>query len=299
MRLVAGLLVALLCALAAPTAAGARDLYGLGDQDPATYASKRVHALHLQTARYVVNWNWFRDPAKVALTDRWVAAAQAAGLRPLISLSRDWRPRGLHHPPTVAQYLQSFELLHWRYPAIRDFGVWNEANHKTQPLHRKPRLAARYYNAMRSACRRCEIVAADVLDDPAMPGWIATFKRYAHHPRLWGLHNYRDVNRLTGSTRGFLRQVKGTVWLTEIGGIRRTDHRRADGSKRARYRRSLVKQAAAVRRVFTIARASRRITRVYFYQWQQITGASWDSAFLNADGTVRPALKALRSELGV
>lgn len=297
MRHAVSLLVALTCLLAAPAAASARDLYGLGDQNPSTYTSKRVHALHLKTARFVVNWDWYRDPAKVAVTDQWVAAVQAAGLRPLISLSRNWRRSGLHRLPTIAQYLQSFEVLRWRYPRVLDFGVWNEANHKSQPLYRKPRMAARYYNAMRSACRRCHIIAADVLDDPEMPRWIATFKRYAHHPRLWGLHNYRDANRLTGTTRTFLAHVKGTVWLTETGGIRRTD-RRAHGSKRAKYRRSLVKQAAAVRRVFTLARASRRITRVYFYQWQQVPGASWDSAFLNADGTVRPALKALRSELG-
>ena len=297
MRRVVAILLALTCLPAVPSVASARDMVGLGDQIPQTFELKRVRALHLQTARFVLNWDWYRDPAKVALADQWVQTVQAEGLRPLISFSRNWRKSGLRRLPTIAEYLQSFSMLRWRYPEVRDFGVWNEANHKTQPLAHNPRMAARYYNAMRSACRRCNIVAADVLDDPAMPAWIATFKRYAHHPRLWGLHNYRDANRLTGSTAGFLRLVKGTVWLTETGGIRRSDHR-AHGSKMQKYRRSLAKQATAVRRVFAIARAARRVTRVYFYQWRRDPRSPWDSAFINADGSARPSLRVLRSELG-
>jgi hypothetical protein len=298
MRRAVPLLLALICLLAVPATASARFTVGLGDQNPATYDLKRVDALHLQTARYVVNWDWYRDPARVAITDQWMANVRAAGLRPLISFNRNWIPSGLHKLPSIPQYLQSFALLRWRYPGVRDFGAWNEANHKTQPLAHNPRMAARYYNAMRSACPRCNIVAADVLDDPGMPAWIQTFKRYAHHPRLWGLHNYRDANRATGATAGFMRLVKGAVWLTETGGIRRTDHR-AHGSRVSRYRASLVKQAAAVRRVFDIARSYHRIRRVYFYQWRRDGNSPWDSAFTNADGSPRPALRALRRELGL
>jgi hypothetical protein len=296
MRRCVPLLLALACLLAVPAAASARVIVGLGDQHPATYELPAVRKLHFKTARLALAWNWYRDQSQVAGTDAWMAAVRRAGLRPLISFNRDWRPRGLHHPPSVPALVQSFAALRWRYPDVHDFGVWNEANHKSQPLAHRPRLAARYYNAMRTSCRRCTIVAADVLDDPAMPRWIATFKRYAHRPRLWGLHNYRDANRMTGSTRGFLRIVKGSVWLTETGGIRRSDHR-ARGSRLARYRKSLVKQAVAVRRVFAIARSSHRIKRLYFYQWRRERGASWDSAFLNADGTPRPALRVLRSGL--
>jgi len=298
MRRAVPLLLALICLLAVPASASARFTVGLGDQNPATYDLKRVDALHLKTARYVVNWDWYRDPARVAITDQWMANVRAAGLRPLISFNRNWVPSGLRKLPTIPQYRQSFALLRYRYPDVRDFGAWNEANHKTQPLAHNPRMAARYYNAMRSACRRCNIVAADVLDDPEMPTWIRTFKRYAHHPRLWGLHNYRDANRATGATAGFMRLVKGTVWLTETGGIRRTDHR-AHGSRVSKYRASLVKQAAAVRRVFDIARSFHRIRRVYFYQWRRDGTSPWDSAFTNLDGSPRPALRALRSELGL
>jgi hypothetical protein len=296
MRRTLPLLLALLCLLSVPAAAPARAIVGLGDQHADTFADPGLRALHLHTARLALAWDWFKDPATIASTDAWVASARAAGLRPLISFNRNWRPSGRRVLPPVRTLVRSFRLLRARYPDVRDFGVWNEANHKTQPLARKPAMAARYYNAMRAACRGCTIVAADVLDDAAMPRWIAAFRRVAHRPRLWGLHNYRDANGATGSTRRFLALVPGTVWLTETGGIRRPVHVRGRRYAAA-YRAALRKQAAGVRRVFAIARSSRRIRRVYFYQWRRDPRSPWDSAFLEADGARRPAYRALRAGL--
>jgi hypothetical protein len=296
MRRTLPLLLTLLCLLAVPAAASARPIVGLGDQHAATFYDPGVRSLHLKTARLALAWDWYRDPATIADTDAWMASVRAAGLNPLISFNRNWRPSGRHVLPPVGTLVTSFRALRARYPDVRDFGVWNEPNHKSQPLAHNPRMAARYYNALRAACRSCNIVAADVLDDAAMPRWIATFRRYAHHPTLWGLHNYRDANRDTGSTARFLRLVRGRVWLTETGGIRRSVHVRGRAHKAA-YRAALLHQAAGVRRVFAIARSSRRIERIYFYQWRQERGAAWDSAFLEADGRRRPAFFALRAGL--
>lgn len=295
MRRALPLLIALVCLLAAPAAAQARVLVGLGDQHARTFADPRLRALHLSTARLALAWDWYRDPAVVVGVDEWMAAVRSARLRPLISFNRNWRRSGRRVLPPMRAFRKSFRLLRTRYPDVREFGTWNEANHKTQPFARKPRAAARYYNAMRADCRRCTIVAADVLDDPGMARWIATFRRYAHRPRIWGLHNYRDANRVTGSTGRFLRLVRGSVWLTETGGIRRL--RTGRGSRARLQRVALSRQARAVKRVFTIARSSKRIRRVYFYQWRREPGSPWDSAFLNADGSARPALRALRAAL--
>jgi hypothetical protein len=296
MRRALPFLLTLLCLLAVPAAAPARALVGLGDQHAATFADPGLRSLHLRTARLALAWDWYKDPATVASTDAWIASVRAAGLRPLISFNRNWRPSGRRVLPPVRTLVSSFRLLRLRYPSVRDFGVWNEANHKTQPLARKPVMAARYYNAMRAACPRCTIVAADVLDDAAMPRWIAAFRRVAHRPRLWGLHNYRDANASTGSTRRFLRLVPGQVWLTETGGIRRPVHARGR-SYAAAYRLALRRQAAGVRRVFAIARSSHRIRRIYFYQWRRDPRSPWDSAFLEADGKRRPSFRALRAGL--
>ena len=51
-----------------------------------------------------------------------------------------------------------------RYPWIRDYLTWNEANHCSQPTCNNPKRAAQYYLALRKHCRGCRIVAADVLD---------------------------------------------------------------------------------------------------------------------------------------
>ena len=64
-------------------------------------------------------------------------------------------------------------------------------------------------------------MAADMLDTPNMSRYLASFRRHAKgSPKLWGLHNYGDVNRRrTTFTEQMLRTVPGEVWLTETGGI--------------------------------------------------------------------------------
>src|SRR3954453_18214691 len=78
-----------------------------------------------------------------------------------------------------------------------------------------------YFDTLASACRGCDIVAADVLDTDDMPQWLRAFSKAAHHtPRIWGLHNYLDANRFrTTGTEAMLRTVKGQIWFTETGGL--------------------------------------------------------------------------------
>jgi len=281
-------------ALAAPAAAKAPAV-GLGDQDPQTFSDPDFARLGITHTRLVLQWDWYSDPHAQAQTDTWIAAAERAGVKPLIAFSRNWRANGNRKLPSMFQYRKGFRLFRERYPHVTDFSAWNEANHTLQPTWNKPRAAARYFNALRTECRSCTIVAADVLDSRDMLGWIKTFKRYAPKARIWGLHNYKDANDATNTTRQFLKAVKGKVWLTETGGILRL--KPSPGSRGNGRRHTQAAQAAAVKRVFKIARSSRRITRIYFYEWMQDRRARWDSAFLNADGTRRPAYDALRRGL--
>jgi hypothetical protein len=129
-----------------------------------------------------------------------------------------------------------------------------------------------------------------------MPWWIGQFKRWAPKARIWGLHNYKDANNgTTTNTRAFLKLVKGSVWLTETGGIKRL--KPAPGSRGSGRFTTLKGQAQAVKRVFALAKLSKRIKRVYFYQWREDPKARWDSAFVDRHGKPRPALAALRSSL--
>jgi hypothetical protein len=279
----------------APPAAAKAPTVGIGDQHPHMFSDPDFLRLGVTHSRLLLAWDWYRDPATVAETDRWMSAARAAGVRPLIAFNRNWRPGGERKLPSLTLYKKSFRLVRARYPEVRDFSAWNEANHTTQPTAHKPRAAARYFNAMRRACRSCTIVAADVLDSRDMLGWIKTFKRYAPKARIWGLHNYKDANDATNTTKALLKAVRGQVWLTETGGILRLKPQ--PGSRGDGRRSTKSKQAAAVKRVYTIARGSRRIARIYFYEWRAQPKQRWDSAFLNADGSLRPAYHALKRGL--
>jgi hypothetical protein len=283
MRLGRLLILLLICALLAPAAASARPLVGIGDQHATSFEDPAMRKLGLRFARLALAWDWYKDPGVVAGTDAWVAAVKAAKLRPLITFNRNWRRSGRKYIPPVKRYLYSFRKLRERYPHVREFSPWNEPNAKEQPFYRKPGIAARYFNAMRRACPRCTVVAGDVKDGTSMVPWLNVYKRKVRGAKIWALHNYKDATRSRAYTAQFLRTVRGPVWLTETGGMR--------------ARGGLKGQAKAVRRVFALARASRRIKRIYFYQWRHHGSGRWDSAFVSKNGKRRPAYYALRAGL--
>jgi hypothetical protein len=274
----------LIFALAVPATASARDTVGISDnhwtafQDPSLLKLKR-----LKTARLVIPWDWHRSAYQVEQTDAWIHVVRQAKLRPLITFNRIWNRNGRKYIPSVKRYVRSFKKFRARYPHVRDFSPWNEPNAKEQPFYNKPGKAALYFNAMRRACRRCTVIAGDVKDGTRMLPWLSAYKRKVRGAKIWALHNYKDATRKRGGTAQFLRAVRGKVWLTETGGMRN--------------RGGLKGQAKAVKRVFSLARKSRRITRIYFYQWKQQRGSHWDSAFISANGKPRPAYFALRNGL--
>lgn len=281
-------------ALAAPAAAKP-PIVGVGDQYASMFSDPNFQTLGVKHSRLVLAWDWYKHPSLVASTDAWMAAAQAAGVRPLVAFNVNWATKNGHRkPPSIAAYRKSFRLARERYPWVTDFTAWNEANHTAQPTAKNPRLAARYYNALRRDCRSCTIVAADVLDSKDMLAWVKKFKKHAPGARIWGLHNYKDANDAKGTTKLLLRAVKGQVWLTETGGILRLKSH--DGSNGGR-KHTKAQQAKAVKRVYKIAKSSRRITRVYFYEWTKKKGNRWDSAFVETNGKLRPAYYALKRGL--
>jgi hypothetical protein len=285
----------LVLALAAPASAKA-PIIGVGDQDARMFTSPAFEKLGVKHSRLALSWDWYRHPWMVAQTDAWMAAAQASGVRPLVAFNRNWAANGHRKLPSLTLYRKSLRLVRERYPFVTDFSAWNEANHTTQPTAKKPAMAARYYNAMRKDCRGCTIVAADVLDSRDMVDWVKKFKKHAPSARIWGLHNYKDANDAAGTTKTLLKAVKGQVWLTETGGILRL--KPSDGSRGGR-KHTKAQQAKAVKRVYKIAKSSRRIARVYFYEWAKKKGNRWDSAFVETNGSLRPSYHALRRGLRV
>src|SRR3954447_17732090 len=284
-------LAAVLLAAAAigGAAAPARALtVGIADNKPDMFADPRFGAAGIRIARLSVGWDALSSPWQLAEIDAWLGAAQAANVEPLVSFGHS-RPdrRSL---PTPERFLFEFRRFRARYPWVRDFATWNEANHCGEPTCHRPQLVAAYYKALRRECRQCRIIAAEVLDMPNMVSWVRSFRRAAHQEsRYWGLHNYIDANRArTTGTRRMLHAVKGQVWFTETGGIvRRTTRHKVTSPESARHAPTAT--TFLFRRLVPL---SRRVTRVYIYHWNADASAStWDSALIGPTGRPRPSYK--------
>lgn len=303
LRTLLAALVAALALLAVAPAAHAGPVpklrVGIADQKPSTFTDPAFLALRLRDARLVVPWDvliaqrWQREEL-----DAWMDAAEAAGMRPLVTFGHSRRPAWRRHAPSPKTLQTQFNKLRSRYPFVAAWAAWNEPNHCGEPLCNKPKLAARYHDALRRACPTCTILAAEVLDMPNMRSWVRAFtKATTIKPRWWGLHNYIDANRFrTSGTRTLLKETTGEVWFTETGGL----VRRADRKGKVHFDESPAHAARAVRWLFDrLVRLDRkRVTRVYLYHWSSSSpNDSWDSAFIDASGRQRPALDVLRSKL--
>jgi hypothetical protein len=282
-------LALLLCAVEA----GAVTRVGVGEQNPGVFSNLSFQQAGIKRARIIVPWNVALDPVRAASLDSWLAAARAAGVEPFVHLG-DAGGRCPGRPcvlPSVRAYAKAFRRFRVRWPAVRTIGVWNEANHRSQPTFKNPKRAAQFYNVVRGSCHGCQIVAADVLDDRNMVRWISTFKRFAKRPRLWGLHNYRDTNprrgQVYGGTKKLLSSTRGPVWLTESGGIVKF----ILPNERTLFPFSEARANKAVTRLFWLARRyRRRIARIYLWGWQAPDAENrFDSALLRKDGKPRPS----------
>jgi hypothetical protein len=281
-------LVAAASMILAPASSHGLPHVAISDQHARTFDHPLFKELNMRHARLIVPWDALRVSFDRVAVDAWLNNARANGIEPLVSFSHS-----SIHPrkrPSVRQFRRSFRAFRQKYPWVREYSPWNEANHQSQPTYHRPRLAARYYNVVRSECRGCTIVALDVLDMPDMVRYVRAFKRWAKgSPRLWGLHNYRQVNRrLATGTRKLLRTVRGKIWLTETGGI-------VNFGSTLRY--NTTRAAKATSYLFKLVR-NPRIKRMYIYSWWgEKRGARFDAGLVDPTGEPRPAYYVVKRYL--
>jgi hypothetical protein len=301
--LLRALLICTALVLTAPATAGAF-VIGIADQKPDMFSDERFLRLDINHARISVPWDAMRYAWQVEELDRWMLAARDRGVYPLVSFNHSRIHRRLL--PTTREFAEEFRVLRARYPWVSNFATWNEANVCGQPTCRRERLVARYYRRLQLECPSCRILAAELLDMPNMSKWVRRFRRaYRRYrmgePRIWGLHNYVEANRFrSDSIRKLLRYAKGTVWLTEVGGI--VKRRKVRGRRHSGVQgipESKRHQARVTRFLFRrVVPRYRRVTRIYLYQWNSSTRKdTWDSGFIGPDNRPRPALSILRREL--
>jgi hypothetical protein len=293
---IALLTLALLLGLAAP--ASAKLTVGIGEQNPAFLQDKRWQALDAPHVRYVMSWDAIRRRSwELGQLDTYMALARQMDAKVMITFGHSRRRGRELKAPSRLQFIREFRALRRRYPELRTFQTWNEGNHGTQPVWKKPKLAARYYDAMRRTCPECTVSAPSVLDAPNMTAWIRAFKKGARYPvRIWSIHNHIDANRhRTSGTRELLRITRGKIWFSETGGI---VNRWVDGRRVTRYnQRNAVR---AIRNIFRLAKLNRRrITRIYLYHWMapKERRPRWDSALVDRRGKTRPSLRTFQAQL--
>jgi hypothetical protein len=297
-------LAAVLLAAVFAAPAQANFAVGIADQNAAMFDNKNFQALKVKRIRYLVAFDWYKQSWQRNEVDAFMKRARTAGADVLVHFTSKrgcynngrYSKRKSCRAPSVAKYKSAFKRFQRTYPWVKTYGAWNEGNHISQPTFNKPKLAAKYFLAARSLCRSCKIVAADVLDQSNMTSWLQKFMRYDKgKARIWGLHNYGDVNRKRSSfTRELLRIAPGEVWLTETGGILKFGRQ---------FPRSESRQARATKYMFKLvdqydrrrSGLKGRVTRLYNYQW---TGAKrsarFDAGLVNANGTQRKAYRQFK-----
>jgi hypothetical protein len=293
---------ALLAVLAVPTGAHALTV-GISDQTPATFSDPLFAPMHFSTARYVIPYDVTSDANQTLKWVAWMNAAHAANQKILVSFehSRKSHSAAGKLPSTTAykKALTDFKKLYGS--KVTDISPWNEVDKKFdasrgegQPTWNKASVAAQYYGIARKIFVGKHIVALDILDQNNVGAALSYIKKFKAAvkkqkipaPKIWGFHPYSDINRFSSSrTKAMLKATgSGEVWLTEASGIVQFGSGFPFDVNRA---------AKANKCMFTIAKSSSRIKRLYFFGWP--SGGTFDSGVKNADGTKRPGYAVIQN----
>jgi hypothetical protein len=295
-------LIAALMSLVVAAPASAKYRVGLGEQNPQMFDAPSWQSLKLKRVRYLVPWDYAKHPGQRDEVNYFMSRAREKRQDVLVTFTARrgcYLPSGRYskkkacRAPSTKAYRKAFLAFDKAYPWVKTYSAWNEINHKSQPTFKSPKKAAGYYNVLRKYTRKKKFraMAADMLDTGNMGRYLAAFKRKAKgSPKLWGLHNYGDVNRRrTTFTKQMLRSVPGEVWLTETGGIVKLLPSFKRSTSRAKQRTTGMFKL--VNRYDTRRRGMRsKITRLFVYTFYgEDKSARFDAGLVNPDGSPRPA----------
>jgi hypothetical protein len=294
-------IVALLAVLVAVPAAQAKVRVGLSEQSPTMFDQGNWAQLKLKRVRYIVSWDYAKSPGENAEVAHFMNTARAHKQEVLVTfnahrgcfVNNKYKKKSKAcKAPSAKAYKAAVKGFRKQYPYARTFAPWNEVNHVSQPTYRKPKLAARYYKAMKSVCKKCTVMAADVLDSSDVKTYLRGFQRATKSKgRIWGLHNYKDVNRRQSKgVRNVAAVTRGQIWLTETGGFVQF--------KTSGFPFSLKRAAARTKYMFKLARKYKRVKRLYNYRWfGEPRSARFDAGLVNPDGSERPGLRQFRKSI--
>ncbi len=283
--------VLLACLFAVPSAIGGASkprarvassyLTGVGDEHARMFANPLFQQLHTKIVRYIAPYDAVVHSYSLDQAITFIRGAEAQHQQVLVAFYHsEYSPTKL---PSVASYQHDVEKFIKRFPKVRQYQSWDEANRGNIPhVLASPSAvaAAKYYQAMIRVCKGCTAIGLDVLDanniSPTL-AYISEFKREISRletvmPKIWGLHNYSDINRLESwRTRELVRALGGQVWLTETGGLVQFG-----GAFPNRNGSGLTRASKVLRYMFAVAASRPQIKRLYIYDW---TGGNSSTRF--------------------
>jgi hypothetical protein len=298
---------------ASPAAARSSIRVGVADQSPTMFDSPDFRRLNIKRTRYFVASDVMQDGAARARAVAFVNAARLAGASVLLHISTTDLRSNRGRVVSTSTYRRNAGRIvaYFRKLGVRDFGAWNEVNHKTQETWNHIGNAVSYfksmYSAVRSRCRSCAVVGLDVLDQAGVERYMRSFYKrlsptWRKRLKVVGIHNYSDVNRnrstgtrtIITTARRYNRSTK--FWFTETGAL---------ASFRGSFPYSESRQAARMRNMFTLASRfkSRGVQRVYEYNWFGVENGGcglsclFDAGLVHPDGTPRPVYDVFASKL--
>ena len=315
-KLPLSLLALLVLVPAAPAAAKSSIRVGVADQSPAMFESPAYQQLKMKRTRYFVPADVMQDDEELAKATAFVTAARGAGVSTLLHVSTaDLRSKRGKVVSTTSYRRDVGKLVsHFRKLGVRDFGAWNEVNHKTQETWNRVGNAVSYYKSMYTAvkkrCKSCAVVGLDMLDQAGADRYMRSF--YARLSRTWrtrlkvvGIHNYSDVNRgrstgtakIINTARRYNKRTK--FWFTETGAL---------ASFQRSFPYSESRQASRIKNMFTFATRFKRkgVERVYSYNFYGINNdtscgrtCQFDAGLVDPDGTPRPVFRTFKQRATV
>lgn len=276
-------------------------------------------------------------------TREWLDAAVAAGYEPIVSFEKCQTPTGgivdcAKNAPTEANYEAAVQAFLTLFPNVRYFTAWNEPNNASQPFRAINTTSAastssnsaafragRRWNILSRLCKsgRCFAGAGDFSDlemanvsnaKSIGRDYLSQYRKgmgYAR-PTFWAWHAYGDArDRINPQTplrwkalNAFLRYTqRGETWITEVGPVFRAGDvsRNLEPGNAAELIRLLLREAPLQ---VPPPQTSRRVTRIYAYQWiskADATGSpapKFDSGLLDwATGAKRGAYFAFCAEV--
>ncbi len=276
---------------------------GIGNEHAGMFADPLWQQLHTKITRYIAPYDAAVKPYSLAQARAFIAAAEAHHQKVLVAFYHsEYTPTVL---PSVASYQRDVQQFVRLFPHVHEYQSWDESNRGNIPgvlASPSASAAARYYQALIRVCHDCTVSGLDVLDARDIEPTLEYISEFKHEigrletimPKVWGLHNYSDVNRLESwRTRDLVAALGGEVWLTETGGIVKLEpyfpDRNGEGLRRA---------AKVLEFVFGVASLHARIKRLYIFDW---TGAKaserFDAGLTDAHGRPRPGYVAVCRKL--